>query len=242
MTIAKTRIPTADSREVRTFSTKLEARDNGAVEFKVEGYASVVDSQYDMGGYTETIARGAFDKSLASRPDLQLLVNHEGLPLARTTVPPGQPGHLSLGSDYRGLHFAAQLDRDDPDAVTLMRKIGSGLMDQCSFAFRVIRQDWSDDRSQRTIQEVSLDRGDVSVVNYGASPATSVDARSRARYSPAVAKELTMYQARLRAHQLRGGPVSRDRHLSLLNEAGRSGPITMAEARAIALRLRGQQR
>ena len=43
-----------------------------------------------MGGYTETIARGAFTKTLSERPDVQLLINHEGLPLARTTIPPGQ--------------------------------------------------------------------------------------------------------------------------------------------------------
>ena len=137
-----------------------------------------------MGGYTETIARGAFRKSLDGRPDVMLLVNHDGLPLARTTIPSGMPGHLSLAEDDRGLYFDAQLDRSDPDAAVLMRKVGSGLMDQCSFAFRVIKQDWSDDRTQRTIREVSLDRGDVSVVNYGASPVTSVDARGRPRTPP----------------------------------------------------------
>ena len=137
-----------------------------------------------MGGYTETIARGAFRKSLAGQPDVMLLVNHDGFPLARTTLPAGMPGHLSLTEDVRGLYFDAQLDRGDPDAQALMRKVGSGLMDQCSFAFRVIKQDWSDDRSQRTIHEVSLDRGDVSVVNYGASPMTSVDARGRRRGTP----------------------------------------------------------
>ena len=142
------------------------------LEFKVSGYASVVDQPYDMGGYTEIISRGAFTKTLQGRPDCQLLLNHEGLPLARTTLPPGQVGHLALSEDGRGLRFDAQLDRNDPDAQTLMRKIGAGLMDQASFAFRVIRQNWNDSHTQRTIQEVSLDRGDVSVVNFGASPTT----------------------------------------------------------------------
>ena len=54
----------------------------------------------------------------------QLLVN-EGLPLARTTIPPGQVRHLNPAED-RGLHFDAQLDRDDPDGQTLMRMIGAG--------------------------------------------------------------------------------------------------------------------
>ena len=54
-----------------------------------------------MPGYTEVISRGAFLKTLQGRPDVQLLVNHEGLPLGRTTVPPGHPGHLELSEDDR---------------------------------------------------------------------------------------------------------------------------------------------
>ena len=88
-----------------------------------------------------------------------------------------------------------------------MRKIGSGLMDQCSFAFRVIDQDWKSDRTVRTIKEVSLDRGDGSVVNYGASPSTSVDARARARGGEK--SNLSSYQARTRVTALR-----ERRHLS----------------------------
>ncbi len=193
-------------REIRSFATKLEARDVDGLEFRVSGYASVVEQPYSMGGYTETISRGAFTKTIQGRPDVQLLLNHEGLPLARTTVPPGQVGHLALSEDSRGLHFAASLDRSDSDAQSLMRKSGAGLMDEASFAFRVIQQDWSSDRSERNITEVSLDRGDVSVVNYGASPSTSVTARSRGRQT----SNLSLYQARVRA-----------RHLRIMNAAGR---------------------
>jgi len=235
-TIQKPRIAMVGGREVRTFATKLEARDVAGLEFKVEGYASVTESPYDMGGYTEVIARGAFDKTLSMRPDVQLLANHEGLPLARTTVPPGQPGHLQLSEDSRGLHFAAQLDRDDPDAQTLMRKIGAGLMDQASFAFRVIRQDWNDSRTKRTIEEVSLDRGDVSVVNFGASAATSVDARSRRSGS---SHPLSLYQAKARALRLRqtwpapgGAPPMPRRNL----------PLVTAAAITEAARLRARRR
>jgi phage head maturation protease len=81
-------------------------------------------------------------------------------------------------------------------------------MDQCSFAFRVTDQSWDDSRTKRTITGVDLDRGDVSIVNYGASPTTSVDARAlgrRARKS-----NLSLYQARARTRQL-----------SIMNGAGR---------------------
>jgi hypothetical protein len=46
-----------------------------------------------------------------------------------------------------------------------------------SFAFRVIRQKWNDDRTERMLTEVSLSDGDVSIVTYPAYPATSVEAR-----------------------------------------------------------------
>ena len=194
--------------EHRTFATQLSARDAGGLEFRLEGYASLVSTPYDMGSYEEQIAPGAFSTTLSMRPDVQLLLNHEGLPLARTTIAPGQVGHLALSEDSRGLHFLAQLDRDDGDAQKVMRKVGAGLMDQCSFAFRTIRQSWNDDRSLRTINDVSLDRGDVSIVNYGASPTTSVDARALGRRGKK--SNLSLYQARARA-----------RHLRIMNDAGR---------------------
>lgn len=153
-------------------STALECR-NADGALAVRGYASTTGQAYDMGWYNETIARGAFAKTLSETPDVQLLINHEGLPLARTTN-----GTLDLREDQQGLYFEARLDGDDPDAARVIRKIEAGLMDQCSFAFRVTRQTWDDDYENRSIDEVSLDRGDVSVVNYGANPHTSVSLRS----------------------------------------------------------------
>ena len=112
--------------ENRTFRTKLTARDAGGLEFRLEGYASLTQSPYDMGSYEETISRGAFTKTLSESPDVQLLLNHEGLPLARTTISPGQVGHLALSEDSRGLRFIAQLDRYDDDAQKVMRKSEPG--------------------------------------------------------------------------------------------------------------------
>jgi HK97 family phage prohead protease len=199
---------TIDRLEHRTFRTRLTARDDNGPAFTVSGYASLVSTPYDMGTYDEQISPGAFTGTLSSRPDVQLLVNHEGLPLARTTIAPGLPGHLALSEDHKGLRFDAQLDRNDPDAQLVHRKISSGLMDQCSFAFRVTDQSWNDSRTLRTIQEVNLDRGDVSIVNYGASPTTSIDARALGRRGKK--SNLSLYQARARTRQL-----------SIRNDAGR---------------------
>ncbi len=48
-----------------------------------------------------------------------------------------------------------------------------------SFAFRIVRGEWSPDYTQYRILEVDLDRGDVSAVNYGANPNTSISARAK---------------------------------------------------------------
>lgn len=132
------------------------------------GYASLTDQPYDMGWYSETIARGAFKKTLAENPDVTLLLNHGGLPLARTKA-----GTLRLSEDGVGLRVEADLDADDPDSQTLARKMARGDLDgQMSFAFQATRQSWNDDYSQRSINEVNINRGDVSVVTQGASPNT----------------------------------------------------------------------
>jgi DnaJ-class molecular chaperone len=51
-----------------------------------------------------------------------------------------------------------------------------------SFAFRVLRQEWNEDYTRRWINEVSLDKGDVSLVNYGANPTTGGTVSIRQRF------------------------------------------------------------
>lgn len=162
-------------REVRRHTVaSLEVRDATDTGLRVvRGVASTTGQPYDMGWYQETIARGAFGTTLAQTPDVQLLINHEGLPLARTTN-----GTLDLREDDAGLTFEARIDPEDPDAARVLRKVEAGLMDQCSFAFRVTRQTWDEEYENREITEVDLNRGDVSIVNYGANPNTSVSLRS----------------------------------------------------------------
>jgi hypothetical protein len=74
------------------------------------------------------------------------------------------------------LRFDADLP-DTTEARDLWTLIQRGDVDQMSFAFRVIRQKWSADRTERTLTEVSLADGDVSVVTYPAYPTTTVEAR-----------------------------------------------------------------
>lgn len=164
--------------ERRTFTAQIETRagKDGAGPV-IAGYASTTESPYEMhdmfGPYSEVISRGAFGKTLAEAPKVQLLVNHGGLSLAQTTT-----GSLRLSEDETGLHFEADLNPKRRDASDLMEALADGAVDECSFAFRVTRQKWSPDYDERRIDEVSLHRGDVSVVNLGANPNTPVAMRS----------------------------------------------------------------
>lgn len=161
--------------EERTARAELRSADDGT--FGLHGYASVTDVWYEVAGgapygWNEMIARGAFTKALTERDDVRLLIEHEGLPLARTVS-----RTLTLEADDVGLLAdAPSLDLRNPRAQELLSVIERGDADQMSFAFKVVRQEWNDDYTERRILEVRL--YDVSVVTYPANPATVVALRN----------------------------------------------------------------
>ena len=170
----------ADSRskmkkiERRTYVVQdVEARQAEDGVMRLSGYAAVFNDASVPLPFKERIAPGAFRKTLSESPDVRLLINHEGLPLART-----KNGTLTLTEDDRGLRFDAEL-ADTQEARDIYTLVQRGDVDQMSFAFRVIRQNWSKDKSERTLTEVSLADGDVSVVTYPAYPTTTVEARKK---------------------------------------------------------------
>ena len=143
----------------------------------LEGYASMTELNYTMwdffGEYEEKIAKGAFDKTLANSPDVAYLLNHTGMTMARTVA-----GTLRLSVDETGLWTEADLNPQRSDVQDLVHAVRDGNIDQMSFAFRIVSGHWSPDYTEYTIDEVDLDRGDVSAVNYGANPFTSISARA----------------------------------------------------------------
>lgn len=184
------------SPERRATLREFEVRAGSGDTFTVRGYASVVDHAYDVyggpdrGGFTETISRGAFDTTLAAKPDVSFLINHEGMPLART-----RSGTLQLRADSTGLEAEANVDRRDPFGQSLQIKMERGDLDQMSFGFRVTRQSWNEDYTERDITEVNLDHGDVSIVNIPANPATSMSIVS-ARAAVDLFREMELTEAR----------------------------------------------
>lgn len=176
----------AKPREMRLRLTNPEIRDNGDGTVGLAGYASVTDSPYEVndmwGSYMETMARGAFGKSLQESDDVRLLINHDGIPLART-----RSGTLNLreitdpladpqGRGQTGLWSEApNLDPASPLVQTVASAMRRGDLSEMSFAFSATRQTWNADYTQREVNECRL--FDVSVVTYPANPATSVGLR-----------------------------------------------------------------
>jgi HK97 family phage prohead protease len=170
--------------ERRTFTIKnVEARQAEDGTMRLSGYAAVFNNDSVPLPFIERIAPGAFRKTLAETPDVRLLINHEGLPLART-----KNGTLRLKEDEAGLYMDADLP-DTQAARDLYTLVERGDVDQMSFAFRVIRQKWNDMRTERTLTELSLADGDVSVVTYPAYPTTTVEAREQLKAAMQAVKE-----------------------------------------------------
>lgn len=69
--------------ERRLAPARVELRANGT-EVRIVGYASRFSTPYSVAGFTEKVAPGAFTETLAASPDVRLLIDHEGQPLART--------------------------------------------------------------------------------------------------------------------------------------------------------------
>jgi len=160
----------------------------------LEGYGAVFDSptriQDWFGSWEESIARGAFKKTLrAKTPVLQFDHGRD----ARTgSVPIGSIS--SLAEDEKGLFVQARLF-DNPVVEPIRQAIEGRAIDGMSFRFNVTREEWRDadgkklkaeeiddllwvgtEGIQRTIQEVELH--ELGPVVFPAYDTTSVGVRS----------------------------------------------------------------
>jgi HK97 family phage prohead protease len=171
--------PQPDSKqpEVRTNSADFEIRAEGD-GMTFTGYASVFNSpSEDLGGFIEYVAPGAFKRSLQSRNEVKLLWNHDsGEPLASL-----RGGTMQLVEDERGLKVTAQLPNTTRgrDVAELLR---TNVINEMSFGFNVIKDNWSRDGQTRTLESVRL--FEVSVVSFGAYKATEAAVRSQPTINP----------------------------------------------------------
>lgn len=173
--------PNGEARSALHFGAEFRADNiiwNNSERRKLEGYASVVGRKYQMydmfGEYEELIMPGAFDETLAASPDVAYLVNHRGVTMARTTN-----GSLELRADQKGLFSVGYLNPKRQDVQDLLVAIEDKDITEMSFAFMIDDGEWNEEYTEYQINKVDINRGDVSAVNFGANPYTSVKARQR---------------------------------------------------------------
>ena len=156
--------------ERRTADARWEVREEPDGSVGLRGYAAV----FDAPAHGEVVKRGAFDRSLAEEPVVELLFDHDGIPMAST-----RGGTMSLSVDDNGLVVdVPSLDMDSPYVRSIVSAMRRGDLQKMSFAF-FTREDYYDPESRtRELRDVSL--VDVSVVTRPWYDATSVALKSDA--------------------------------------------------------------
>lgn len=165
-----------NERRMATASTQFVTRDDSG-KLAIEGYFAVFDSNYEIGpGMSESIAQGAFDKTLSG--DIRALINHDTtLVLGRTKA-----NTLQLRPDNHGLWGHIDVNPNDTDAMNLYNRVQRGDVDQCSIGFVIISEETEfreDGSIHWTIKEVEL--YEVSACTFPAYEDTNIAARSKQR-------------------------------------------------------------
>ncbi len=167
------------NKELERRLIEIRAVDNEEDKMLVEGYAITFDQpathQYGSRKFTETIKKGALDKT--DMKDVPLRYNHNDnfMIMART-----RNKSLQLKIDDKGLKVEANL-LDTQSNRDLYKSIQEGLIDKMSFAFNVADQgdNWSFGEDETTREVNNIEKlFDVSVVDTPFYDSTSIYARS----------------------------------------------------------------
>ena len=184
-------------KENRVFH--IELREGEGKPPIIEGYAANYNEPSEDMGFIEYIAPGAFASAIG-RDDVRALFNHD----ANYVLGRNRSGTLQLTDDDKGLGISVTPPQTQwaDDLVTSMRR---GDINQMSFAFSVIDEEWSteNDYPKRTLKDVKL--YDVSVVTYPAYPSTTAAVRSKLN-------ELTNSQAADDDNEPKEDSVTQARH------------------------------
>jgi hypothetical protein len=153
------------------FELRADPQGNG---MSFTGYAAVFNSPSEPLPFIERIAPGAFSRSLKSRNNVRMYMNHDSSMLLATT----RAKTLRLSEDSKGLLVDASLPDTTigRDLSVLMKR---GDVNSMSFGFSVPSGGdvWSDDGQSRELRQIKL--FEVSVVTgFPAYTATEASVRS----------------------------------------------------------------
>jgi uncharacterized protein len=160
--------------EIRTYDTEpleLRAAESGD-GMSFSGYAAKYDSPSLPLPFIERIAPGAFTRTLKSRNDIRMYVNHDDRMVLAST----RSKTLRLEERSDGLFVEADLPPTtfgNDLRILLDRKI----VNTMSFGFSTVKDSWSDDGNNRTLEQVRLHEVSV-VTGVAAYPATTASVRN----------------------------------------------------------------
>lgn len=168
-----TEAPQVPREDLIRMTTTLRHEEEGNL---LVGYAAVFNESTEIdsweGKFRETIAPGAFRKTLRERgSQVKVLFNH-GMDPSIGDKPLGKP--RTMREDKQGLFVEVPLDETsyNADIKALLR---SGALDGMSFRMTVVDERWTypdDDLPERTIKEIRLyEFGPVTFPAYAATQA-----------------------------------------------------------------------
>ena len=175
-------------QEWRQWTTEgFQVRDGGPTANTIEltGMPIVYNVPYQVrdsvGEFQETMLPGVAS-SLLDTADCRFLINHTGMPLARTAHN-DVAGTMTLFDSAEGVRFNASLSARSQAANDLADAIARGDVDQMSVGFCVGKDAWSgrDAYGLENVREIASlsELLDVSAVTYPASPTTSIQIAQR---------------------------------------------------------------
>lgn len=163
------------TRQMRSVASEFQTRaDEGTGDLYISGYFSVFNSNYEIWpGATESVSPEAFDGTLSD--DIRCLIDHE----TRLVLGRNKAGTLDLKTDSRGLWGEVKVNQKDQDAMNLYERVKRGDVNQCSFGFEILDEEFEDRGTEVhwTIKKVKL--YEVSVVTFPAYDETEVSARKQ---------------------------------------------------------------
>lgn len=170
--IARSSRPRPDNAETRKFfGVRLETRDATRGPGTLVGYAAVFSSEsHDLGGFRETIAPGAFARSLREGADVRALRDHDPSKVLGRSA----SGTLRVHEDANGLR--SEIDLPDTElgreTAELVRR---GDLDGMSFGFTTEEERWEERQDGPLRELVDVEVFDVSVVSFPAYPEAAIE-------------------------------------------------------------------
>lgn len=163
-----------EKRQMRGVPGSFKTRAEESGDMFISGYFAVFGSEYELWpGASESVDPHAFDEALDD--DIRCLINHD----TRLVLGRNIAGTLQLRVEEKGLWGEVKVNPNDQDAVNVYERVKRGDVNQCSFGFDIVAEEFEDrgDSVHWTIKAVKL--YEVSVVTFPAYEETGVEARKR---------------------------------------------------------------